>query len=56
MIIAYMTSEPVARRDCRPMGSLQGFTEQLQPGDMAPPQTPLPAPGDFLDPFTPAKR
>ena len=55
MIVAYMTSEPVARRDCRPMGSLQGFTEQLQPGDMAPPQTPLPAPGDFLDTCPPAK-
>jgi len=49
LVIAYMTSEPVARRDCRSMGSLEGFTEQLRPQDMVLPNTPLPAPEEFLD-------
>ena len=44
LVIAYMTSEPVARRDCRSMGSIEGFTEQLCPGDMTVPNTPLPEP------------
>ena len=48
LVVAYMTSEPVARRDCRSMGSLDGFTEQLCPGDMAVPNTPLPVPESFL--------
>ena len=46
---AYMLSEPVARRDRKSMGSLEGFTEQLKPEDMLPPSTPLPEPGDFMD-------
>lgn len=46
---AYMLSDPVARRDRKSMGPLEGFTEQLKPEDMLPPSTPLPSPGDFLD-------
>ncbi|MCB1909313.1 MAG: osmoprotectant NAGGN system M42 family peptidase [Rhodocyclaceae bacterium] len=46
---AYMLSEPVARRDRKSMGSLEGFTEQLKPEDMLPPSTPLPIPGEFLE-------
>ena len=49
LVIAYMMSEPVARRDEKPMGSLEGFTEQLQPADMVPPGTTLPLPEEFLD-------
>jgi peptidase M42 family hydrolase len=49
LVIAYMTSEPVARRDRVSMGSLEGFTEQLRPQDMVVPSTPLPDPGEFLD-------
>mgnify|MGYP001302816089 CR=1 FL=1 len=48
LVIAYMTSEPVARRDCRSLGSLDGFTEQLCPADMTVPSTPLPEPDSFL--------
>ncbi len=59
LVVAYMTSEPVARRDRKSMGSLEGFTEQLRPRDMAVPSTPLPAPGDYLesyeDAFMPAQ-
>ncbi|MCB1956558.1 MAG: osmoprotectant NAGGN system M42 family peptidase [Rhodocyclaceae bacterium] len=47
--VAYILSDPVARRDKKSMGSLEGFTEQLKPEDMLPPSTPLPSPGDFLD-------
>ncbi|MCB1917504.1 MAG: osmoprotectant NAGGN system M42 family peptidase [Rhodocyclaceae bacterium] len=46
---AYILSEPVARRDKKSMGSLEGFTEQLKPEDMQPPSTPLPIPGEFLE-------
>lgn len=49
LVVAYMTSDPVARRDCRSMGSLDGFTEQLCPSDMVLPTSPLPAPDSFLD-------
>ncbi|HRP97733.1 MAG TPA: osmoprotectant NAGGN system M42 family peptidase [Rhodocyclaceae bacterium] len=49
LVAAYMMSEPVARRDCRSMGSLEGFTEQLRPEDMVLPNTPLPVPEEFLD-------
>jgi len=45
----YMLSEPVARRDCKSMGSLAGFTEQLKPGEMALPVSQLPLPEQFLD-------
>lgn len=45
----YMLSEPVARRDCKSMGSLAGFTEQLKPGEMALPISQLPLPEQFLD-------
>lgn len=48
LVVAYMTSEPVAHRDCRSMGSLDGFTAQLCPGDMTVPSTPLPVPETFL--------
>ncbi|PKO49615.1 MAG: osmoprotectant NAGGN system M42 family peptidase, partial [Betaproteobacteria bacterium HGW-Betaproteobacteria-21] len=48
LVIAYITSEPVARRDCKSMGSLDGFTEQVCPSDMVLPSTPLPAPDSFL--------
>ena len=47
---AYMLSEPVARRDRSSMGSLEGFTEQLRPEDMMLPTTPLPVPGEFMEP------
>ncbi|AWI81407.1 osmoprotectant NAGGN system M42 family peptidase [Parazoarcus communis] len=49
LVIAYMISEPVARRDSHSMGSLEGFTEQLRPQDMVLPTTPLPMPEEFLD-------
>ncbi len=32
LVIAYMTSEPVARRDCRSMGSMRGLYRRLLPG------------------------
>lgn len=47
--LAYLASEPVAARDRRSMGSLEGFTEQLRPEDMQVVTTPLPDPQDFLD-------
>jgi peptidase M42 family hydrolase len=40
----YMLSEPVARRDRKSMGSLEGFTEQLKPEEMSVPASPLPLP------------
>lgn len=49
LVVAYMTSEPVTRRDRCTMSSLAGFTEQLRPEDMVVPSTPLPVPGEFLD-------
>lgn len=49
LVIAYMTSEPVARRDSHSMGSLEGFTEQLRPQDMVYPSSPLPTPEEFLE-------
>jgi hypothetical protein len=49
LVVAYMMSEPVARRDTQALGSLDGFTEQLQPADMVTPSSPLPLPQDFLD-------
>jgi peptidase M42 family hydrolase len=49
LVVAYLCSEPVARRDRRSLGSLDGFTEQLCPRDMVVPSTPLPAPDSFLD-------
>ena len=49
LTLAYMLSEPVARRDRTSLGSLEGFTEQLRPEDMVVPSTPLPTPGDFMD-------
>ncbi|MBU1353049.1 MAG: osmoprotectant NAGGN system M42 family peptidase [Gammaproteobacteria bacterium] len=45
---AYMLSDPVAARDRRSMGPLEGFTEQLRPGDMLVPVTALPDPEAFL--------
>lgn len=48
--MAYLMSEPVAARDRRSMGSLEGFTEQLKPVDMQVATTPLPDPQDFLEP------
>jgi len=50
LVVAYMMSEPVARRDRKSMGSLEGFTEQLRPQDMVAPSTTLPTPEEFLDP------
>ncbi len=46
---AYLLSEPVARRDRKSMGSLEGFTEQLTPEQMQVPATSLPLPEAFLD-------
>jgi hypothetical protein len=48
LVVAYVASEPVARRDCRSMGSLDGFTEQICPCDMSVPSTQLPEPESFL--------
>lgn len=48
--LAYLMSEPVAARDRKSMGSLDGFTEQLKPVDMQVTTTPLPDPQDFLEP------
>lgn len=45
----YMLSEPVARRDHKSMGSLDGFTKQLTPEEMSVPVSPLPLPQQFLD-------
>lgn len=47
---AYMLAEPVARRDRKSMGTLDGFTEQLTPEEMAVPASPLPQPDAFLEP------
>ena len=47
---AYMLSDPVARRDRKSMGSLEGFTEQMRPEEMQVPITPLPDPEAFLAP------
>lgn len=49
LVTAYMMSEPVAARDCKSLGSLDGFTEQLRPQDMVLPTSPLPEPGEFLE-------
>lgn len=49
LVTAYMMSDPVTPRDCKSLGSLEGFTEQLQPSDMTLPTTPLPLPEEFLD-------
>ena len=49
LTVAYMLSEPVARRDRKSMGSLEGFTEQLKPGDMGVATTTLPDPVQFLE-------
>ena len=46
---AYMLSDPVARRDRRSMGTLEGFTEQIAPGEMQVPVTTLPDPEQFLE-------
>jgi len=45
----YILSKPVAARDERKMGSIDGFTEQLTPEEMVVPNTPLPIPHDFMD-------
>lgn len=50
LVVAYMTSEPVARRDRKVMGSLEGFTQQLRPEDMVVHSTTLPMPDEFLGP------
>jgi len=47
--MAYLMSEPVARRDRQSMGSIEGFTEQLRPEEMQVNTTALPDPPDFLD-------
>ena len=49
LTVAYMLSEPVARRDRKSMGSLEGFTEQLKPEEMGVSTTSLPDPQEFLD-------
>ena len=54
LTLAYLLSEPVARRDRKSLGSLEGFTEQMKPQQMEVPSTNLPAPGEFLEP-SPAK-
>jgi peptidase M42 family hydrolase len=46
---AYMLSDPVANRDRRCMGPLDGFTEQLKPEEMSLPTTTLPQPEEFLE-------
>ena len=48
--VAYLMSEPVAARDRKSMGSLEGFTEQLKPEEMQVATTPLPDPQAFLEP------
>lgn len=50
LTLAYMASEPVAARDRRSMGSIEGFTEQLKPEEMQVATTPLPDPQEFLAP------
>jgi hypothetical protein len=49
LTLAYMLSQPVARRDRKSMGSLEGFTEQLKPGEMQVSPTALPDPQEFLE-------
>jgi peptidase M42 family hydrolase len=48
--VAYLLSDPVAQRDRKSMGSLEGFTEQLKPEEMHVPTVPLPDPEAFLAP------
>ena len=50
LALAYLLSDPVARRDRRSLGSLEGFTEQLKPDQMQVPATNLPDPEEFLEP------
>jgi len=54
----YLMSKPVAARDERKMASIDGFTEQLRPDEMAVPNTPLPVPHDFMEDLlsTPKKK
>jgi hypothetical protein len=54
----YLMSKPVAARDERKMASIDGFTEQLRPDEMAVPNTPLPVPHDFMEELlaTPKKK
>ena len=47
--VAYLLSDPVARRDRQSMGSIEGFTEQLKPEEMQVNTTPLPDPQEFLE-------
>ena len=49
LAVAYMQSDPVTRRDQRPMGTLEGFTEQIAPAEMQVPVTALPDPEQFLE-------
>ncbi len=49
LTIAYMLSDPVAHRDRCPMGTLDGFTEQIAPSEMLVPVTTLPDPGQLLE-------
>lgn len=49
LCVGYMASDPVAARDRKSMGSLEGFTKQLNPEEMQVPATPLPDPESFLD-------
>ncbi len=46
---AYMLSDPVAQRDRRTLGTLDGFTEQIAPCDMQVPVTQLPDPEGFIE-------
>lgn len=48
LMALYMQSEPVAARDCRTMGPIEGFTTQIAPEDMRTPTPQLPDPGEFL--------
>jgi peptidase M42 family hydrolase len=46
---AYMLSDPVAQRDRRTLGTLDGFTEQIAPRHMQVPVTQLPDPEGFIE-------
>jgi peptidase M42 family hydrolase len=50
LMALYMQSEPVAARDSRAMGPIEGFTTQIAPEDMRTPAPQLPDPGVLLSP------
>ncbi|BBD76498.1 osmoprotectant NAGGN system M42 family peptidase [Hydrogenophilus thermoluteolus] len=48
LVVAYLVSDPVTPRDAQLLGSLDGFTRQIEPEELSMPNNPLPEPKEFL--------